>query len=91
MSFQATWPFVETGRDQVRPWSSDLENTTFQVSIQIAYTAPVSGATSMIGSACQGVPAQRQTGRAFDQVLPPSRERSNIIAGSGQRVQTGAP
>ena len=91
LSFQGTLPLVDTGRDHVRPWSTDLENTVFQPSIQIAYTSPLSGTTSMMGSAYHGEPAQRHTGRAFDQVLPPSRERSIMIAAPGQRGQTGEP
>ena len=35
LSFQGTLPLVDTGRDHERPWSTDLENTVFQPSIQI--------------------------------------------------------
>ena len=83
MSFHETWPYVGTGVDHVCPWFVDFVKTTLNPFMYSAYTGPVFGTTSMIGSNCPE-PLQAHSGAPWLQVAPPSEEISSAIHGDGQ-------
>jgi hypothetical protein len=72
-----------TGADHEAPWSVDLTNTTLKPLMYTAYTSPVAGTTSMIGSNWPP-PLQAHNGAPADQVAPPSALISMAMCGVGQ-------
>ena len=66
----------------------DFVKTTLKPFMYIAYTCPVLGTTSMIGSNCPD-PLHAQSGLSALQVAPPSDEISSAIHGEGQPPEQG--
>jgi len=83
LSFQLTLPYVLTGFDHVWPWSVDLTKTTLNPLMYTAYTLPVLGTTSMIGSNWPP-PLHGQSGFDAANVAPPSWLIRSAMYGVGQ-------
>src|SRR3954451_19292112 len=83
LSVQETLPYTGTGGVQLAPWVVDFVNRTLKPFMYTAYTVPVVGATSMIGSNWPD-PLQAHSGVLWPKVAPPSALTRSEMYGVGQ-------